>query len=67
MPPLSEGGPQVTVTLYGPMEGKSRSSGLPGGAVEGGGGGDNVHGVIQSKELTMYGNKACHLTGHTDC
>ena len=39
MPPLSEGGPQVTVTLYGAMEGKARFSALPGGAggeVEGG-------------------------------
>ena len=27
----------MTVTLYGPMEGKARFSGLPGGAVGGGG------------------------------
>ena len=32
MPPSSEGGSQVMVTLYGPMEGKARFSGLPGGA-----------------------------------
>ena len=41
MPPLLEGGPQVTVTLYGPMEGKARFSALPGGAGGGVGGGDN--------------------------
>ena len=29
----------MTVTLYGPMEGKARFSGLPGGAVGGGGAG----------------------------
>ena len=34
------GGFQVTVTLYGPMEGKSRFSGLPGGAVGRGGAGE---------------------------
>ena len=32
MPPSSEGGSQVTVILYNPMEGKARFSGLPGGA-----------------------------------
>ena len=35
VPPLSEGGSQVRVTWYGPMEGKARLSGLPGGG-EGG-------------------------------
>ena len=35
VPPSSEGGSQVTVTLYGPMEGKSKFSGPPGGAVGG--------------------------------
>ena len=32
----------MTVTLYGPMEGKARFSGLPGGAVGGGGKTSNV-------------------------
>ena len=31
------GGSQLIVTLYGPMEGKARFSGLPGGTVWGGG------------------------------
>ena len=55
MPPSSEGGSQVTVTLYGPMEGKDRFSGLPGGA--GGGvewegrvGGDCGEGVTIGQE-----------------
>ena len=32
-PPIIKGGSQVTVTLYGSMEGKTKLSGLPGGAV----------------------------------
>ena len=39
VPPSSEGGSQVTVTLYGLMEGNARFSGLTGGAVGGGGAG----------------------------
>ena len=37
VPPSSVGGSQLIVTWYGPMEGKARFSGLPGGTVWGGG------------------------------
>ena len=33
----------MTVTLYGPMEGKAKFTGLPGGTVEGGGEGIGVY------------------------
>ena len=46
----------MTLTLNGPMEGKARFSGLPGGtALRGGGGGGGITIVLctmQNKELT---------------
>ena len=58
MPPSSEGGSQVTVTLYGPMEGKDRFSGLPGGA----GGGVEWEGRVvtmgQGTEFVRFEDKS---------